>query len=330
MKLYFVLKNFLRTKIEENKSKIENANSPVTGEGRVYHVGVKRGEVANRIITVGDPKRAEEFAKWLDKDTPIFRIKSHRGFLTLTGKYKGVPVSIAGIGMGMSMMDFFVREIRKVVDGQLSIIRFGSCGTIGEAKVGDMIVQNSAFAVTRNYNYSCFFDENVTPSSEEKPYNFTRIFFADIDLCKKIESQLVKSFGKEHVFTGLNATCDSFYSSQGRKEDNFRDYNSDLIPNTHTGTISKTYPGTISIEMETFMLFHLAKSSKDHSIKAASAAMVFADRITNEFISPEKIEELQKVGGKAILNALVEIELNEVHPDNENCVWNRKNKFLIL
>jgi uridine phosphorylase len=135
--------------------------------------------------------------------------------------------------------------------------------------------------------------------------------------------------------TGLNATCDSFYSSQGRRDENFRDCNSDLL-----STISSTYPETVSLEMETFMLFHLAKSStsaplkdsdsdavrdKDHgSIKAASAVMVFADRNNNEFISPKRLNFLRDPAGKAMLEALIEIELIKVHPDNEECVWNMK------
>src|SRR6185436_805855 len=107
---------------------------------------------------------------------------------------------------------------------------------------------------------------------------------------------------KKKIFTGLNATCDSFYSSQGRHDENFRDYNSDLL-----SKISEKYPDTVSLEMETFMLFHFVKNSdtlgKDDSIKAASAGMVFTDRNTNEFIDLERIQYLQKVAGKAILNA---------------------------
>jgi uridine phosphorylase len=232
------------------------------------------------------------------------------------------------------MMDFFVREVRSVVDGQLAIIRFGSCGSIGAARAGSVVVQNGAFAITRNYNYFSDTEEIEPEICDEKPYNFTKVFHADSDLFKKVESELIKSFGKDKVFTGLNATCDSFYSSQARKDDNFRDYNSNLI-----STITEIYPETISLEMETFMLFHLAKSStslslKDsnnnnttkfnNSIKAASAAMVFADRITNDFISPDKVHDLQKVAREAVLNALVDFELIYVHPDDDDCVWNKK------
>ncbi|GBB94773.1 hypothetical protein RclHR1_02410019 [Rhizophagus clarus] len=306
----------------------------MSDKGRVYHLEVKRGEVANRIITVGEHSRAEEFAQCLDKDAPVFRLISKRGFLTITGKYKGVPISIVGIGMGLPMMDFFVREVRSIVDGQLAIIRFGSCGSIGAARIGSVIVQNSAFAITRNYNYFSDTEDLEPVSSDEKPYNFSKIFHADPELCKKVELELIKSFGEEHVFTGLNATCDSFYSSQGREDVNFRDYNSNLISSIHD-----IYPEAISLEMETFMLFHLAKSStplplkdsnskntnnSNHSIKAAAAAMVFADRVTNDFISSDKVHDIQKVARNAVLNSLVDFDLTYVHPDDDDCVWKKK------
>ena len=73
---------------------------PVDAEGRVYHVSVKRGEVANRIVTAGDPARVRRFAKFLDASPKPFEVASGRGYLTITGRYKGVPVSVCAIGMG--------------------------------------------------------------------------------------------------------------------------------------------------------------------------------------------------------------------------------------
>ncbi len=132
------------------KSSFSNANFPMTEDGRTYHVNARRGDVANRIVTVGDPARAIDMAKLLD--SPPTTITSKRGFTTLTGKFKGVDVSIVSIGMGVPMMDFFVREVRAVVDGPMAIIRFGSCGSISEAKIGQICVADSAVLVQRNVN----------------------------------------------------------------------------------------------------------------------------------------------------------------------------------
>ena len=102
-------------------------------------------------ITVGDPARARTIAKYLDKheasklngsvdgnvnaivnsaareantaDPGLFAFHSERGFFTITGTYKGVPVSIVSIGMGFPNMDFFVRECRELLEGEMVVIR---------------------------------------------------------------------------------------------------------------------------------------------------------------------------------------------------------------
>lgn len=80
------------------KETLKNANFPRDAEGRVYHIGVKQGQVANRILTVGDHVRARAIAQCLDSEAeaghPVFVNVSQRNFLTITGRYKGVPVSI--------------------------------------------------------------------------------------------------------------------------------------------------------------------------------------------------------------------------------------------
>lgn len=62
-------------------------------EGAVYHVGVKKGQVANRIITCGDPARLHRFAAFLDPSPKPFELVSSRGFTTVTGRYKGSTAS---------------------------------------------------------------------------------------------------------------------------------------------------------------------------------------------------------------------------------------------
>lgn len=83
------------------KVNISDANFPRDEENRVYHLAIKTGEIANRILTVGDYERARKIAQCLDSEIdaghPIFEKQSQRGFLTITGRYKGVPVSIVSM-----------------------------------------------------------------------------------------------------------------------------------------------------------------------------------------------------------------------------------------
>ena len=103
---------------------------------------------------------------------------------------------------------------------------------------------------------------------------------------------------------GLNVTADSFYSSQGRVTPQFWDDNQDLIARIH-----KMYPDAQSLEMETFVLFHLAASCRKDRIYAAGCAMVFADRISNDFISKSKVEQLEAQAGRAVLESIVDFPL---------------------
>lgn len=61
--------------------------------------------VANRIITVGDYTRARRISKCFDGGKAVFEHESHRKFLTLTGTYSGVPITVVAIGMGFSVRE---------------------------------------------------------------------------------------------------------------------------------------------------------------------------------------------------------------------------------
>jgi hypothetical protein len=71
---------------QDYKSYHNNTNGvPTTAGGRVMHLGVAPGEVANRIITVGSVGRAAVLCSLLEDVTTI---NSSRGFITHTGTYQ--------------------------------------------------------------------------------------------------------------------------------------------------------------------------------------------------------------------------------------------------
>ncbi|KAJ2707816.1 hypothetical protein FB645_000378 [Coemansia sp. IMI 203386] len=277
-----------------------SANKPLSAEGRTYHVETRWGEVSNRILTVGDPQRARMMAGFMDKI--LFERSSHRGFLTITGIYKGLPISVVAIGMGLSMMDFFVRETRMVVKGPMSIVRFGSCGSICDASIGDIIVAQRAFGIGRNFDYFSDLDKQ-----NKEPYVFWKPVEADKQLTKAVEDNLKKAVGDQHVFEGSVGNADSFYGSQGRLGDDFYDANDGLIDRVH-----EKYSDAAALEMESHMLFHLASVSSGkygqdpRSVKAACALVVFADRAGNQFIDPDMSKRMIEVAARAVLDALVQ------------------------
>ena len=93
-------------------------------------------------------------------------------------------------------------------------------------------------------------------------------------------------------------------NKKGRTDPNFVDDNEELV-----NELKKRYSNSLTLEMETFHLFDLARVSKTKKIKSGAATIILANRITNEFLDNDRIKEIEKLGGEAVLNALIEVPL---------------------
>jgi uridine phosphorylase len=245
-----------------------NVDFPKDDEGRVHHLSVKEGEVANRIISVGDPTRALALAALFDDNAETLRVDSHRpgAFTTFTGRFSGVPVSVIATGMGTPNMDFIVREARGVVSGPMAIVRFGSCGVVqADTAPGSICVATEgSISVTRNV------DAYLNPASAAigtaRGYNLSLPAPAHEGLSQLLTECLSAAVGPDKVSGGMNATCDSFYSSQGRASSHFDDRNDDLIK-----VLNQERAQVVTMEMETFQLLHLARCCNAREPIAASA-----------------------------------------------------------
>lgn len=211
---------------------------------------VRATPVASNVITVGSESRAKILASLLDADAPHDGdardpensrnydmaatstnarrnpppIRSKRGFVTYTGRFNNVPVSIIMINMGYPNMDFLVRELREVTQGPLRIIRLGSCaglrpdlpvGTVATASEGSIFVRQNPDA----WGSAARGKEGELDLSTRaaEPYTFHGVAPADAELSAKLLKELEDVLGgKEGAVVGcLNASADSFYSSQG-------------------------------------------------------------------------------------------------------------------
>ncbi|PRQ74168.1 Nucleoside phosphorylase domain-containing protein, partial [Rhodotorula toruloides] len=283
------------------------SNRPPAEQGHVHHVGVRAGQVSNLILTVGDPSRLHRIASLLDADPKPFENTSSRGFTVVTGRFRGVEVSLVAIGMGVAMVDFFVREIRAVVSGDITIIRFGSCGSLDPTlRVGSIGVPERAVQISTNYAHWHAKKGEEVPGYLVSPPVRLLSLPSSIEVLFSTLSTTVSSPTCKVRSLPLHASADTFYSSQGRLDPNFQDDNADLLD-----SLLARYPACASLEMETAHLLHLSQISHPPSpsstarIRSAACHMVFADRTGGEFISREVVEGLERVVGGACLEALV-------------------------
>jgi len=194
------------------------------------------------------------------------------------------------------MMDFFVREARTVTEGPLAIVRYGSCGGLSDDEPG-CVALNTPGSVAVRRNYDAFAGE-----ADQPPYLISQPVTPDAALAASVRAQLTAALGEEKVVEGLNLSCDSFYSSQGRIDEHFEDKN-DALMDQVSGL------DAVSMEMESFQLLHLASCSKG-SIRACTSAIIAANRLSGAAIPNELLLETEAIGGRAVLAAVAKVQLD--------------------
>jgi uridine phosphorylase len=109
---------------------------------REYHIDLKPGEIAPIIFLVGDPNRAKKFSSFFD-DIQVSRFK--REFVTYTGSFEGIQITVMGIGIGTSNVEIVLNELSHISKNPLTIIRLGTCGGLSKkTKNGDFVISTGA------------------------------------------------------------------------------------------------------------------------------------------------------------------------------------------
>eukprot|EP01066_Platyproteum_vivax_P010892 Platyproteum_vivax@DN4906_c0_g1_i2.p1 len=263
---------------------LSESNFPRDGTNRVYHLGLQEGELSNRILTVGSHSRGESIGGML---TDVKVVQSNRGFHTYTGTYNDVKVSVVAVGMGVSAIDFLIREGTAVLkpDEPMVVIRFGTCGLLDRAlPPGTVVIADQARFCSVDYNSPGGYLIS-TAASASAP----------------LSSTLRQCLSSVETVSGLNISAETFYASQGRLDANFNDNNGHLLDKF-------TEMGSISCEMEIHQLFYLASLRKAPT-HVAACAVGLVNRHTSTAIKKEKLVELEDSCGRSCLEALTKFVL---------------------
>lgn len=213
------------------------------------HIGAAEGAIAERILLPGDPLRAKYIAEtYLDNPVCYNEVRGMYGF---TGKYKGVPVSVQGTGMGVPSISIYAHELMQSY-GVKTLIRVGTCGAIQEdIKVRDVILAMSA-STDSNINHSRFGTIDYAPT-------------ADFKLLHKAY-QVAESRNRD-VKVGNVFTADLFYSEGIAELEKWAQF------------------GVLALEMESAALFTLAAQFK---ARALSILTVSDHILTGEVTTSEE------------------------------------------
>jgi len=239
--------------------------------GGPYHILAKPGEIAERVIAVGDPARVEQVSKLLSDCRPV---NVNRGFLVYTGEYDGVRVSIACHGVGGPSSAIVFEELRML--GAKVIVRLGTTGGfLPEMEPGELVIPD-AVASLSNYGTLATYAPGIhlplAPNYD--------VLNALVDEARRMGVKF---------WLGAVVSNDAFYAESKEFAENWRRY------------------GVIAIEMECAALFGIARM---RGFKAGSV-LILSNNVVREtpLLTADKLEKSVETGAKIILEAFKKIEV---------------------
>ncbi len=154
-----------------------------------------KGDIAESILLPGDPLRAQYIAEtFLDSPVQYNQVRNMFGY---TGRYKGVPVSVQGTGMGMPSMGIYSWELITEY-GVQNLIRVGTAGSFhSEIKIKDVVIGLST-STDSNYIHGFEVDGNFAPCASWPLME--KVYQANQKLCLDIKP-------------GNVVSCDVFYET---------------------------------------------------------------------------------------------------------------------
>src|SRR6187549_3792508 len=85
----------------------------ITPQGTIYHLDLHPEQLADTVITVGDPGRVAAVSKYFDR---IEHRAAHREFITHTGAIGSKRVSVVSTGIGPDNVDIVLNELDALVN----------------------------------------------------------------------------------------------------------------------------------------------------------------------------------------------------------------------
>lgn len=268
-------------------SRIAESELIINDRGAIYHLDLRPEEIADTIITVGDPDRVHEVSKHFDS---IDVKRQHREFISHTGWVGNKRLTVLSSGIGpdnidivineldaLVNIDFETREIKKNLKS-INIIRIGTSGSLqADIPVDHFVASTHGLGIDNLLNFYRL-EQNV----EEQ--QLIQSFVTHTQVHGQIgnpyissgAASLIKHFVKD-FHQGITVTCPGFYGPQGRvlrlgiKNPNFVNRLTDFQFGQHRIT---------NFEMETSAIYGLGRLLGHHCL-AVNA--IVANRVAKEF-----------------------------------------------
>jgi uridine phosphorylase len=242
---------------------------------RQYHIGLAPGELADYIILPGDPDRTAKVAARFDT---IEREHRNREFVSATGTYRGLRMSVLSTGIGTDNVEIVVAEVLAITE-RPTFIRVGSCGGLAPGiALGDLVISTGAVRLEAT---SSFFVDDGYPAVAHH---------------EAVLALVEAAHRRGHPYhLGVTATAPGFFGAQGRPIPHLPIRYPDLAEQL-------ARQGVVNLEMEASALMVLATLA---GCTAGVVCTVFANRTTGEFVAGEAKDAAEAACLETGLEALV-------------------------
>lgn len=268
-------------------NRIAESELIINSRGAVYHLNLRPEELADTIITVGDPDRVGAVSKHFDQIEHQFQ---HREFITHTGRIGNKRMSVVSTGIGTDNIDIVLNELDALANidfntrtinpslKSLTIVRFGTSGSLqAEIPVDSFVASTHGLGIDNLLNF--YRHDN----NEEEKY-ILREFITHTQLDSKTASPYIASAGTsvlkhfvEGYHQGITITSPGFYGPQGRVL-RLGLSNPDLIDQFSTFRYGNHRIS--NFEMETSAIYGLGRLLGHHCL---SLNAIVANRVKKEF-----------------------------------------------
>lgn len=256
-------------------------------DGSVYHLNLLPEDLASTVINVGDPDRVAKVSNFFDH---IELKKQKREFVSHTGTYKGLRITVLSTGIGTDNIDIVYNELDALVNidlqkrtvkeekTSLNLVRIGTSGALqADIPVDGFVCSSYGLGLDGLLNfYKLQNDESETALIDAFNNHFPNQGIFPKSYISKAGQDLFKRLSPE-MFTGITASCSGFYGPQGR-ELRLQPAREDLIEKLNAFEFRGNR--ITNFEMETGAMYGLA-SLLGH--QCCSVNVIVANRIAQQY-----------------------------------------------
>lgn len=199
----------------------------INEDGSAFHLHLRPGQLADRVILVGDPNRVTMIGAYLDERE--LETQS-REFHTITGYYRGKRLSIVSHGIGCDNIDIVLTELDALANidfrsrtvrpefHQLSLVRIGTSGSLqADIPVGSYVVAQKSIGLD---GVIYFYEGNERVRDLELEEALTRQLDWRIEGVRpyvvSADHSLVEQIAGNDFVRGMTMAANGFYGPQGR------------------------------------------------------------------------------------------------------------------